>query len=313
MPRKKQVVQKQRRRKLYQAGELSADFQSIKPKGAFRVFTNYRLFAIIGAVVLIGGFAISAIYRGGTSSSSSSTSVRGKDSVIRTTPEAGSTAAPGQAIKHYTAPPALTIDPAKTYTATIKTEQGDVRLELLPKEAPAAVNNFVFLARDGFYNGVTFHRVISDFVAQAGDPTGTGSGGPGYDLPVENTAGSFTAGVLAMARPPQAGSLNNGSQFFITLKDEPTLDGKFTAFGRVVDGLDILKSFPPRDPQLQQNPDPGPVITAGISRTVAPSRVESRELFSCGQWVGCATAWPPRGGYLQIPKLQRGGQAVRTR
>ena len=156
----------------------------------------------------------------------------------------------------------MSIDPEKSYTATFKTDKGDVTVELNAKEAPATVNNFVFLANEGFYNGVTFFRVIADkdgslAFAQAGDPTGTGSGGPGYELPVETTTGSFTAGVLAMAKPQEAGTPNNGSQFFFTLKDVPTLDGKNTAFGKVTQGLDVLTSLAPRDPQTQQELEPG--------------------------------------------------------
>jgi len=261
MPRKKQVVQKQRRRKVYRPGELSGDFQSIKPKGAFRVFTNYKLFAVIGAVVLIGGFGLSAFLTTNRGGNAASNGVRGQG-VIKTTPEASGTSTTGAqtTIKQYQAPPPMTIDPTKTYTATIKTEKGDVKVELLAKEAPAAVNNFVFLARDGFYNGVTFHRVIQDFIAQAGDPTGTGSGGPGYDLPPEQTTEPFTAGVLAMARSNEAGAPNNGSQFFFTLRDEPTLDGKDTVFGKVIEGLDVLKSLQPRDAQAQKDPAPGTKI-----------------------------------------------------
>jgi len=264
MPRKKQVVQKQRRRKSY-GGELPADAMHIKPKGAFRVFTNYRLFAIIGATVLIGGFLFGAFYRGGRNGSPSSTSVRGAG-VTRSTAEAGTAVATGAqaTIKQYSAPPAMTIDVNKTYVATLKTEKGDVRVQLTPKDAPDAVNNFVFLARDGFYNGETFYRVVADeqgvtHFAQAGDPTGTGYGGPGYDLPAEKTGVSFTPGVLAMAKPAEAGAPNNGSQFFFTLQDEPTLDGKFTAFGKVADeqSLQVLRELPQRDPLAGTDSDPG--------------------------------------------------------
>jgi cyclophilin family peptidyl-prolyl cis-trans isomerase len=104
---------------------------------------------------------------------------------------------------------------------------------------------------------VSFHRVISDFIAQAGDPTGTGSGGPGYSLPVENAAKTFTAGTVGMAKPADASSPNNGSQFFITLADAPTLEGKSTVFGRVVEGLEVVESLTPRNPQEVQNPPPG--------------------------------------------------------
>jgi len=262
MPRNKQNVQVKKRQKSYRAGELSGDTAHVKPKGAFRLFTNYKLFAIIGVLILGSGFIVSAYYRGGTTSAHNN-GVRGQG-VTRATPEAGSTAASGAsgAIKQYAAPPAMTIDPNKSYTAILKTEKGDVTVKLNAKEAPETVNNFVFLANQHFYDGVTFFRVIAEkdgslAFAQAGDPTGTGSGGPGYALPVEKTTTSFTAGVLAMAKPQEAGAPNNGSQFFFTLKAVPTLDGKNTAFGTVTQGLDVLTSLTPRDPQVQQDPLPG--------------------------------------------------------
>jgi cyclophilin family peptidyl-prolyl cis-trans isomerase len=149
--------------------------------------------------------------------------------------------------KQYPTPPAMAIDPAKRYTATIETSAGTMVAELFPGDAPNTVNNFVFLARDGFYNGVAWHRVLPDFVAQAGDPTGTGIGGPGYTLPVEATTESFSTGLVAMAKPQSAEAENNGSQFFVMLTDEPTFDGKFTAFGKVTSGLDVLKNLSPRD------------------------------------------------------------------
>jgi cyclophilin family peptidyl-prolyl cis-trans isomerase len=266
MPRKKQVVQKQKRRKVYSGGAMSADASAIKPKGAFRFFTNYKLFAIIGAVVLIGGIGFTALFQTRSNGGNTNTSIRG-EGVMKSTPEPGSTSTTGSqaTIKQYGGPPPLTIDPNKTYTATIKTEKGDVKVELLAKEAPETVNNFVFLAKDGFYNGVTFYRVIADedgqvHFAQAGDPTGTGSGGPGYTLPVEKSDESFSGSVLAMAKPNEAGAPNNGSQFFITLKDEPTFDGKYTVFGKVLSGADVLGGFTPRDPQLQTDPQPGTPI-----------------------------------------------------
>lgn len=258
MPRKKQVVQKQRRRKVYREGELSGEATHIKPKGAFRLFSNYQIFAIIGAVALIGGLALSAVLGGQGQVRNPDGSVRG-EGVIRTTPEAGETPTTGATtnIKQYPAAPVMAIDPEKSYVATIKTDKGEIRVELFAKDAPEAVNSFVFLARDGYYDGVTFHRVLPGFVAQTGDPTGTGSGGPGYTIPVENTDDEFVAGTLGMAKPPEAGAPNNGSQFFITLDDQPTLTGKNTVFGRVVEGLEVLEQLTPRDPQNVSNPPPG--------------------------------------------------------
>src|SRR3990172_5471295 len=263
MPRKKQVVQKQKRQKVYRPGEMAADMRHVKPKGVFRIFANYPLFAAVGVVAIGAGLLFAVLLGNNSTTSTGDTGVRG-EGVTRTTPEAGSTTVSGASntIKQYSAPPALTIDTAKTYTATIKTDQGDVTVQLDAASAPEAVNNFVFLARDGFYNGSTFFRVVADdsgalHFIQAGDPTGTGSGGPGYDLPYEATSTSFTAGTIAMGKPQGAGSDNNGSQFFFTLTDEPTLDGKNTAFGRVTSGLGVLQQFEPRDPQTQQDPPPG--------------------------------------------------------
>jgi len=136
--------------------------------------------------------------------------------------------------KPYSAPPEMKIDPAKKYTAVIDTNRGKITLDLFPKDAPKTVNNFVFLAREGFYNGVKFHRVIPDFMVQTGDPTGTGTGGPGYKFGDEVGPGKprHKAGSLSMAN---AGPGTNGSQFFITHVVTDWLDGKHTVFGQVRD------------------------------------------------------------------------------
>jgi len=141
----------------------------------------------------------------------------------------------------------MIIDTEKTSYATIKTEKGDIRLLLFDDEVPMTVNNFVFLAREGFYDGCTFHRVIPGFVAQAGDPTGTGSGGPGYTFPDEfsPSLSHDSAGILSMAN---AGPDTNGSQFFITYAPQPHLNGRHSIFGEVVDGMEVLLSLTPRDP-----------------------------------------------------------------
>src|SRR5712691_4441688 len=141
--------------------------------------------------------------------------------------------------KTYTSPPSMTIDPAHGYVATLKTNKGDVRIELFPKDAPETVNNFVFLSRDGFYYGVTCHRVIPGFMAQGGDPTGTGTGGPGYKFGDEPSSQTHEAGSLSMAN---AGPNTNGSQFFICYDPQPHLNGKHTVFGRVVEGMDVVRS-----------------------------------------------------------------------
>ena len=158
--------------------------------------------------------------------------------------------------KEYKSPPEMVIDPNKTYTATFKTGVGDIVVDLFAKEAPVTVNNFVFLARDGFYDNTTFHRVINGFMAQGGDPTGTGSGGPGYKFNDEAGALALkhdTAGILSMAN---AGANTNGSQFFITHGPAPHLNGKHGVFGQVngKDSIDVLMKIKERDPMRAREP-----------------------------------------------------------
>ncbi len=140
----------------------------------------------------------------------------------------------------YSAPPPMTIVSGKQYTATIETGKGNLVLELFASDVPVTVNNFVFLAREGFYDGTIFHRVIPDFMAQGGDPTGTGTGGPGYKFADEFTKHTHGTGTLSMAN---SGPNTNGSQFFITYAPQPHLDGLHSVFGQLVDGMDVLKAI----------------------------------------------------------------------
>ncbi len=144
--------------------------------------------------------------------------------------------------KQYNSPPAMQIDPKKSYSATIETTAGTIELELFPQHAPNTVNNFVFLARDGFYDGVVFHRIIPNFMVQGGDPTGTGRGGPGYkfDCETANNPLKHETGSLSMAN---AGPNTNGSQFFITHSPQPHLNGKHTVFGKVTKGQDVVDAL----------------------------------------------------------------------
>ena len=145
--------------------------------------------------------------------------------------------------KQYSAPPAMSIDPSKSYTATFDTSRGAIVCELFPKDAPNTVNNFIFLARDGFYDGTTFHRVINDFMIQGGDPTATGRGGPGYKFKDELEPGKYRKhqrGSLSMAN---AGPNTNGSQFFITHVATDWLNGKHTVFGQVKSGQEVVDSI----------------------------------------------------------------------
>lgn len=148
--------------------------------------------------------------------------------------------------KQYTACPPVIIDQAKTYIATIQTEIGDIKIELFADKAPLAVNSFVFLAKMGYYDNTTFHRVIAGALAQAGDPSGTGMGWPGYEFAneISDDLKFDQAGRVGMAN---AGADTNGSQFFITFKDFATLDGSYTVFGQVTEGLDVAEKLTPRD------------------------------------------------------------------
>jgi len=134
----------------------------------------------------------------------------------------------------------MVIDTGKQYTAIIETDKGNLVLELFASDVPMTVNNFVFLAREGFYDGTTFHRVIPGFMAQGGDPTGTGRGGPGYSFPDEFTEHTHVTGALSMAN---AGPNTNGSQFFITYTPQHGLDGKHSVFGQLIQGMDVLEKI----------------------------------------------------------------------
>ncbi|MEX2599334.1 MAG: peptidylprolyl isomerase [Dehalococcoidia bacterium] len=146
----------------------------------------------------------------------------------------------------------MSIDPQHSYTATFKTDKGNIVVQLFADKAPGTVNNFVFLARDGFYDNTTFHRVLPDFMAQGGDPTGTGRGGPGYKFEDEfhPDLRHDRPGVLSMAN---AGPNTNGSQFFLTHTPTPHLDGRHAVFGHVIEGMDVLLRLTIRDPGA--NPD----------------------------------------------------------
>ena len=161
--------------------------------------------------------------------------------------------------RQFTSCPPMILDPLKQYVATLHTEKGDIVIELYADVAPMAVNSFIFLARNGWFDGVTFHRVLPGFVAQAGDPTGTGFGGPGYAFDNEITPElTFdAAGVVSMAN---AGPGSNGSQFFITLGPATHLNGQYTIFGHVIAGLDVVQSLTPRNPQENAALPPGDKI-----------------------------------------------------
>jgi peptidyl-prolyl cis-trans isomerase B (cyclophilin B) len=249
---------RRKRRKGRYPGMGDAYAGHVKPTGPFSIFGNVRLFYVVGVLIMMGGLAAggvaTAVRRGGGAQPNPT-------SLLTPEATAEATVAPEPtSIRQYDAPPPMTIDAEKSYAAVIHTEKGDIRLELFAADAPQTANNFVFLAREGFYDGVTFHRVVPGFVAQAGDPTGTGLGGPGYTIPDEVNDQGFTAGTLGMALvrdEPGTG----GSQFFITYTDQPTFDGRFTAFGRVVEGMEILESLTERDPATGMDLPAGDAIS----------------------------------------------------
>ena len=158
----------------------------------------------------------------------------------------------GGAALQWSSPPTMQIDPSKSYEALFVTQTGDFRVRLFPAQAPVTVNNFVFLAKQGYYDNTTFHRVLPGFMAQGGDPTGAGGGGPGYTFEDEfNPDLQFDkAGLLAMAN---RGPNTNGGQFFITYAPTPHLNGFHTIFGEVIEGAEVLGSLRPRDPQANPN------------------------------------------------------------
>ena len=167
----------------------------------------------------------------------------------------------GGGAKQYDAAPPMTIDLNKTYTAAVKMEKGaEFMIELYADKAPITVNSFVFLAREGFYDGVTFHRVLDGFMAQTGDPQGTGLGGPGYQFVNEDSDLTFDkAGVVAMAN---SGRDTNGSQFFITFAPSDSLNGGYTIFGQVAEGMDVVNAITRRDP------DQNPVFVGDVIATI---------------------------------------------
>jgi len=181
------------------------------------------------------------------------------------TSTAAGTAAEAGTAKTWSSPPAMTIDKNATYTADLTTSEGDIQIALDPTQAPKTVNNFVFLAKQGFYNGTTFHRVIPDFVIQGGDPEGTGQGGPGYQFADElPKAGQYAIGSVAMAN---AGPNTNGSQFFIiTGQQGAALPPNYSLFGKVTQGQDIADKISTMAAPGTETPDP-PVTIEKVTIT----------------------------------------------
>ena len=232
-----------------QASSLQLDGNKFKPD-LNSANTAARAKAFYTAAIQLGISNIPTVFINGSLQSRAALSYEGLDSTI-------SLIALGT--REFKSCPPFNIDPMKQYTATIHMEKGDIVIQLYPDKAPLAVNSFVFLANNGWFNGVTFHRVIPGFVAQTGDPSGTGRGGPGYFFKNEISADLEynKPGVVGMAN---SGTDTNGSQFFITYAPAPNLDGAYTIFGQVLQGMDVVESLTPRDPSQTSNLPPGDKI-----------------------------------------------------
>lgn len=263
MSRQRRQEERRKRQKQRRERRQPATYEpvgSVQFGGLFGVFQRHtRLFFIGGILVMIASLGAvffpssphspppvedtTATAEAEASPTADASAVA--DASAEPSPDPSATATEDAIVRTYSAAPALEIDPEARYEAILHTSEGDVRVELLPDEATGYVNNFVFLAQNRFYDGLTFHRVVPGFVAQAGDPGDSGSGGPGYSLPEERNELPFEAGILSMAK---AGPIVSGSQFFITLDPQPALESDFTVFGRVIEGLDVLRGLAPRDP-----------------------------------------------------------------
>ncbi len=219
---------------------------------------NGRIMVLAGIMVLLGSLGA------GFLASQNPTVPPSATATVTATPEGGKpVGSPGAdgVVRRYTGAPPMTIDVKKRYEALIRTEKGDIHVELLPDKAPGYVNNFVFLARNRFFDGLTFHRVVKGFVAQGGDPLGSGSGGPGYTIPAEKNDIQFDPGIISMASSSAGVS---GSQFFITLEPQPALEPSFTAFGRVIEGLNVARALTIRDPQAAGQPPADRILKVEI-------------------------------------------------
>jgi cyclophilin family peptidyl-prolyl cis-trans isomerase len=248
MPRRK------KRRKPYSPADWTS--QRAKTRFPFSLFTNVKVFYVLGALIMVGGLGIGAIARTTRSSSSTSNDVVTPGDETPT-PEATAV------VRAYDGPPPLSIDTTKQYFADIETDKGVIRVKLLADEAPETVNNFVFLARDGFYDGLSFFYVNPDWIAMSGDPTSAGEGGPGYDLPQEKPEPqeTFAKGDVGMV---------NASQFFIAYRnlDASSVASQestgYTPFGHVVEGMDVLASLTPRSPTATDAAPADHIVTIKI-------------------------------------------------
>lgn len=230
---------------------------------------NGRIFALLGVVVLVLSLGATFIGMQPGNTNPDAPDITPEASATPTaaptpTPTFGPTGTPSAdgVFRTYTSAPPMTINERGRYEALIRTERGDIRVQLLPEANPEHVNNFVFLATNKFYDGLTFHRVVQNFAAQAGDPLANSQGGPGYTLEAQLNSVEFDEGIVAMAAG-QAGV--SGSQFFITISPQPALKANgFSAFGRVTEGIEVVKSLTLRDPARPNQPPGDRILSVQI-------------------------------------------------
>jgi len=223
-----------------------ADWSGPQTKhGPFGIFSNVRLFYVVGVIIMAGSLAAGGV--GVCARSSRNTTQSNSQAAAETgtpTPSPDATVSPTptvEQVKQWATPPPMTIDPAKSYSATIRTEKGDIAVDLFAADAPNTVNDFVFLAGQGFYNDLPFYYVDPTMYVVTGDPSGTTTGGPGYDIPLEPNSRPFTAGTLGMI---------NGSQFFILLDPSQVATRDYTPFGQVKSGMSVVQSLEKGDKVL---------------------------------------------------------------
>ena|GEM_PF-1726249 len=239
---------------------------------------NGRILFIIGIV-----FMILSVGAGAFASGLGTTDIEPPEATETPEPTDPADATPTEEVinRQYASEPEMALEEGIDYQAVIRLEDGgEVRIDLLEDEAPGYVNNFVFLARNQFYDGLTFHRVLPGFVAQAGDPVGTGSGGPGYFVTPETNDIDFERGALSMAKSSLGVS---GSQFFITLGPTPNLDGEFTVFGWVTEGMGVLDDVTPRDPDQPNQPQGDVIAGIDIIEVEDPESETTPEATSTGE------------------------------
>lgn len=259
--------QESSRRKNYQLGNTNPN-EFYKPGFPMNIFGNVRIFAIIGVVAGVAMVGTAFLTnRASKANDKSAVDLPSTTVEASVTIDPAATAVPTVAPKTFTAAEQV-VDPAKKYVATIKTSKGDIVVDLFADKAPNTVNSFVFLAQKGFFDGITFHRVVKDFVIQAGDPTGSGSGGPGYTTKDEPNEIANTRGTLSMAKV--SGATEFGSQFFINLKNNTALDynnpgaNKFYPFGEVTSGMDVVDAIGASPVGSGDKPNP-PIVIQSVT------------------------------------------------